>query len=277
MAGRIGFALEAAVIATVAMLVSGCSPRLIPKEASNKSPEKTLTNSIGMKFMLIPAGEFQMGSPANEEGREDWEQQHRVRITHPFYLGAYEVTQEQFQQVMGNNPSDFKGVNLPVEQVSRDDAVEFCRKLSQEEGKIYRLPTEAEWEYACRAGTKTAFAWGNSASSAQANINGNASYGDAAKGPSIEKTSSVGSYMPNAFGLYDMHGNVWEWCSDWYGSNYYPNSPADDPVGPGAGSGRVFRGGSWFDYPVYCRTASRSIGRPADRTNLVGFRVLQER
>jgi len=280
MAGRIGFTLEATVIATLVMLVSGCSPaegpRIVPKEELTNPSKTTFTNSIAMKFVLIPAGEFQMGSPADEEGREDWEQQHRVRITQPFYLGAHEVTQEQYQRVMGNNPSNLKGTNFPVEQVSRNDAQDFCQKLSRKEGKLYRLPTEAEWEFACRGGTTTPFWWGTSASSAQANFNGNAPYGDAEQGKYLDRPTSIGSYPPNAFGLYDTHGNVSEWCSDWYDCNYYANSPTEDPVGPGAGSGRVFRGGSWFDDPQYCRAGYRCFGRPSDRSSLVGFRVLLE-
>ena len=249
-------------------IVTGCG-----KDA--KKPE-AITNSIGMKLSLIPAGEFQMGSPESEQGHYNDEQQHRVRITQPFYLGVYEVTQEQYERIMGSNPSNNKGTNLPVEQVSWDDAQEFCRKLSQKEGKTYRLPTEAEWEYACRAGTTTPFNFGSTLNGTEANCNGNYPYGTTTKGAYLKRTTTVGSYRPNAFGLYDMHGNVFEWCSDWYDSAYYKNSPADNPTGPDAGSDRVIRGGSWSFGAVCCRSADRDI-EPPSRDYGVGFRVLRER
>jgi formylglycine-generating enzyme required for sulfatase activity len=180
-----------------------------------------ITNPLGMKLNLIPPGEFAMGSPKSEPGRWDDETQHLVKITKPFYLSAHEVTQAQYEQVMGKNPSYFsvsgngKGrvsgdtSQLPVERVSWNDAVEFCRKLSDEEGVEYRLPTEAEWEYACRAGTTTAYSFGNDV----AQLGEYAWYAD-----NSENTShAVGEKKPNAWGLYDMHGNVWEWCQDWFG------------------------------------------------------------
>ena len=171
------------------------------------------TNSIGMKLRLIPAGEFMMGSPGTESGREDDETQHRVSITKPFYLGVTEVTQEQYQKVMGTNPSYFKGPQNPVETVSWADAVEFCRKLSampaeKTAGHVYRLPTEAEWEYACRAGTTTAYSFGDDAS----RLGDYGWFG----GNSDSKTHQVGEKKPNAWGLYDMHGGVYEWCQDRY-------------------------------------------------------------
>ena len=191
------------------------------------------------------------------------EEQHEVSITKPFYLGVYVVTQAEYEKVMGNNPSWFSAKGdgkdkvkdmdtgqFPVEKVSWDDAVAFCKKLSElpeekKAGRVYRLPTEAEWEYACRAGTKTAFHYGDSLSSKQANFNGNFPYGGADKGPYLGRTAKVGSYAANAFGLYDMHGNVWEWCQDWYDENYYKNSPKEDPPGPAQGLHRVVRGGGW--------------------------------
>ncbi len=187
---------------------------------------KEITNSIGMKLVLIPAGKFMMGSPKDEKDRFDDEEQHEVEITKPFYMGVYDVTQAEYEKVMGKNPSYFSAAGdgkdrvkdmdttrFPVEMISWADAVEFCRKLSEmpeekQAGRVYRLPTEVEWEYACRGGTVTAFHYGAALSSTQANFRGNFPYGGAAKGPYLERTTKVGSYQPNAYGLYDMHGNV---------------------------------------------------------------------
>src|SRR5205085_11701074 len=172
-----------------------------------------MQSRAGVEFVWILAGSFMMGS---ENGDSDEKPAHRVTISEGFYMGKYEVTQAQWQAVMGNNPSNFKGCdNCPVEQVSWDDAVSFIAKLNaQNDGYTYRLPTEAEWEYACRAGTTTAFAFGDSLSSEQANFDGDYPYGGAPKGVYRQKTTSVGRFQPNAWGLYDMHGNVWEWCED---------------------------------------------------------------
>ncbi|MDA1016077.1 MAG: SUMF1/EgtB/PvdO family nonheme iron enzyme [Planctomycetota bacterium] len=248
-------------------------------------------NSIGMKFALIPGGEFMMGSPESEEKRYTSEHQHRVRITRAFHLGVFEVTQAQYERVMGKNPSSFSssGGNkdqvtgkdtgeFPVERVSWEDAVEFCRRLSnlpaeRAAGNTYRLPTEAEWEYACRAGTTTPFSFGSVLNGKQANCSGNYPYGTDTKGPYLQRTMRVGSFAPNAFGLYDMHGNVWEWCSDWYDSDYYKNSPVSDPKGPGAGQFRVLRGGSWYVDAGFCRSAVRYGFSPDYRFNGLGFRV----
>jgi formylglycine-generating enzyme required for sulfatase activity len=229
-----------------------------------------VTNSIGMKLRLIPAGEFMMGSPGTESGRSDNEIQHRVSITKPFYLGVTEVTQEQYQKVMGTNPSQFKGPQNPVEEVSWADAVEFCRKLSampaeKTAGHVYRLPTEAEWEYACRSGTTTAYGFGDDASR----------LGDYGwfEGNWDSKTPPVGEKKPNGWGLYDMHGNVFEWCQDWYG--VYPSGSATDPTGATSGSLRVYRGGSWASLARSCRSAIRSRFSPGYRNNDLGFRVLR--
>jgi len=253
------------------------------------------SNSIGMKLILIPPGEFEMGSPPSEVGHGENERQHRVRITKPFFLGVYEVTQREYQAVMGNNPSHFsptgagkdavRGLDtsqFPVELVSWDDANEFCRKLSalaaeQTAGRVYRLPTEAEWEYACRAGTTTPFHFGAQCNGAEANCRGQVPYATDVKGPFLGRTAKVGSYAPNPFGHYDMTGNVWEWCSDWYDADYYGRSPADDPQGPAvAGSFRVIRGGGWSSGPVYCRSAFRRV-EPAYRLIGIGFRVVRAR
>jgi formylglycine-generating enzyme required for sulfatase activity len=175
-----------------------------------------LGNKVTMKLALIPAGKFLMGSPADEQERFDDETQHEVTISRPFYMGVTEVTQEQYEAVMGNNPSRFKGDKNPVETVSWNDAMEFCKKLSARTNKTVRLPTEAQWEYACRAGTATPFHTGATISTDEANYDGNSTYGDGPKGEDRLKTIAVASFKPNAFGLYDTHGNVWEWCPDWH-------------------------------------------------------------
>jgi formylglycine-generating enzyme required for sulfatase activity len=223
-----------------------------------------ITNSIGMKLALIPAGEFMMGSPESEKDRSSDEYQHKVRITKPFYLGVYEVTQAEYEKVMGENPSGFKGAANPVEQVSWDDANEFCRRLSAKEGKTYRLPTEAEWEYACRAGSTTPYSFGHDAAS----LGEYAWYGN-----NSDSTHPVGEKKGNAWGLHDMHGNVWEWCQDWYDSDYYRELPVDDPQRSETASGRVLRGGYWAIVARYCRAACRYRDEPQDRGDHLGFRV----
>ena len=234
-------------------------------------------NPLGMQFVKVPAGEFRMGSPDGESKRDSDEGPvHRVRITHPFFLQAHEVTQRQWEQVMGSNPSNFKGANRPVEQVSWDDAQAFIKKLCAKEnpaGAGYRLPTEAEWEYACRAGSRTPFYTGETISTDLANYDGNYTYGNGRKGQYRRQTTDVGSFLPNAFGLYDMTGNVWEWCSDWYEKDYYSKSPSADPEGPTSGTRRVCRGGSWLYGPWYCRSAGRDRVAPGGRGDVLGFRV----
>jgi sulfatase modifying factor 1 len=237
-----------------------------------KDPPKPFTNSIGMKFDWIKPGSFMMGSPANEAGRDKGEIQHKVTLTKGFYMGVYTVTQEEWQSVMGNNPSDFKGEkNLPVEMVSWDDCQEFIKKLREKDKKPYRLPTEAEWEYACRAGTKTPFSFGETISTDQANYKGNVAYGNGKKGVYREKTTPVGSFPANAWGLYDTHGNLFQWCQDWLGD--YPQKDVVDPQGPDEGQYRVLRGGSWNFYPQNCRSALRFYHLPGHRNGSVGFRV----
>ncbi len=235
---------------------------------------------LALEMLWCAPGTFTMGSPSNEGERSFDEEQHAVTLTEGYWLGKHEVTQAQWEEVMRSNPSNFKGANLPVEQVSWDDATMFCAKLTERErstgllpeGYAYQLPTEAQWEYACRAGAKTAFSFGDSLSSREANFDGNHPYGDAEEGVSPEKTSAVGSYPANAWGFHDLHGNVWEWCQDWYGQ--YPNGPVRDPVGPAVGSRRVFRGGSWFNVAQYLRSANRYWREPYCRTSsLLGFRL----
>ncbi|OHB78205.1 MAG: hypothetical protein A2Z25_13400 [Planctomycetes bacterium RBG_16_55_9] len=248
-----------------------------------------MTNSVGMKLVYIPDGSFMMGSGDSaaqlareynmyEEQFADEFPQHQVHISKGFWMGQTEVTQGQYKSVMNAEPwsgqdNVQEDANNPAVFVSWDDAVEFCTKLSQKEGITYRLPTEAEWEYACRAGTTTRFSFGNRDSSLgdYAWFYGNAAYylgGDYAH--------SVGQKKPNRWGLYDMHGNVSEWCSDWYDENYYSNSPSVDPKGPSHGRIRCLRGGSWDSDGVYLRCSFRNyLIFPGLRTDVDGFRVVR--
>ena len=237
-----------------------------------KDPPKEFTNSIGMKFVWIPPGNFMMGSPRDEKVRQEDEIQHKVTLTKGFYMGVHVVTQEQWKEVMGNNPSHFKGEkNLPVEMVSWNDCQEFVKKLREKDKKLYRLPTEAEWEFACRAGTTTPFHFGDTISTDQANYVGEAVYSDGKKGVWRKKTTPVGNFPPNAWGLHDMHGNVWQWCQDWHGD--YPQNDVVDPQGPNEGQYRVYRGGSWGDGPVNCRSAHRFGSVPGVHRSHVGCRL----
>jgi eukaryotic-like serine/threonine-protein kinase len=226
-----------------------------------------LGNGISLKMVKIPAGKFMMGSSANEEKRYGNEgPQHQVEVPE-FYLGQTLVTQGQWQALMGKNPSVFKGDSkLPVDSVSWTDAMDFCQKLSQKTGRTYRLPNEAEWEYACRAGTTTSFAFGETITPAVVNYDGNYPYGKAAKGEYRQKTTVVGSFPSNLFGLYDMHGNLWEWCLDKWLDNYQ-NATPEDKI-------RALRGGSWFGHPSYCRSACRSGDGLDLRISNLGFRVV---
>jgi formylglycine-generating enzyme required for sulfatase activity len=232
-----------------------------------------------------------MGSPSNEAGRGgDEGPQHQVTVS-AFYMGKYQVTQKEYESVMGTNPSRFKGANLPVEQVSWYDAVEFCNRLSQLEGLIptysgsgnnitcnwnangYRLPTEAEWEYACRAGTTTPFSTGNNITTDQANYDGRYPYNNNATGTYRGITTSVGSFAPNPWGLYDMQGNVREWCWDWYGG--YSSGAQTNPRGPVSGTDRVMRGGSCVDYGRDLRSADRDIHYLSDWYYFFGIRLVR--
>jgi formylglycine-generating enzyme required for sulfatase activity len=240
--------------------------------AQPKDPPKNFTNGIGMKFVWIPPGSFVMGSPKEEKERQDNETQHKVTLTKGFCMGVYTVTQEEWRAVMRNNPSHFRGEkNLPVDNVSWDDCQEFLEKLREKDKQPYRLPTEAEWEYACRAGTTTPFHFGNTPSTDQANYNGNYIYGDGKKGSNRKKTTPVGSFPANAWGLHDMHGNLWQWCEDWHGD--YPQKDAVDPQGPNEGQYRVLRGGSWYDFPQHCRSTFRVRYRPGLSYSRLGFRL----
>ncbi|WP_442940426.1 caspase, EACC1-associated type [Nostoc sp.] len=239
--------------------------------------KEDLGNGITLDMVEILAGSFNMGSPPGENGRaKNEEPQHVVNVP-AFFIGKFEVTQEQYQKIMGSTPSKFKGAKRPIEQVSWNDAVEFCKKLSQKAGREYRLPSEAEWEYACRAGTTTPFHFGETITTELANYDGDSTYASAPKGKNRQETTQVESFLPNAFGLYDMHGNVWEWCQDtWHDS--YKGAPSDGSAWiDNDNQIRILRGGSWHDLPRNCRSASRNlnlrVGRDLIHSNL-GFRVV---
>jgi eukaryotic-like serine/threonine-protein kinase len=250
-----------------------------------------LGNGITLEMVQIPGDTFTMGSPKDEAGRRDSEGPQRQVTVAGFFMGKFEVTQAQYQAIMGNNPSNFKGDKRPVEQVTWNDATEFCKRLSEKTGRTYRLPSEAEWEYACRAGTTTPFAYGKTITSELANFNATYTYANAPKRQYRQSTTPVGTFRPNAFGLYDMHGNVWEWCADHFHPNY-EGAPTDgsawiiDKGAPIDGNEwirehilndnqlqRVLRGGSWDINPVFCRSASRYDYYLVYARNLFGFRV----
>jgi formylglycine-generating enzyme required for sulfatase activity len=275
---------------------------------------RVVLNSLDMQLLLIPRGRFQMGSPKGEEDRLDEELQHEVEITRPFYMGRHEVTVGQFRAFVKDanyktqGESDGKGgrafdgkefvqkpeftwKNLhfvqtdyePVVVVSWNDAVAFCEWLSKKEGRAYRLPTEAEWEYACRAETNTRFNTGEKeddlkAAGNIADAKLKAKWKDAFWAVEWDDgfpfTATMGRFKPNAWGLQDMHGNVWEWCSDWYAEDYYGKSLKQDPRGPATGKERVSRGGAWSTQPKFCRSAFRDWHEPDYRSDCVGFRVV---
>jgi len=246
------------------------------------APGEVVTNSLGMKLTLVPSGRFPMGSLSSDAyACKNEHPQHRVLLTEPFYLGVYPVTQQEYESVAGSNPSKFKGSLRPVENVSWFDAVRFCNVLSEDEdlplyyaieeetvtivgGHGYRLPTEAEWEYACRAGTTTPWSFGNEPSDldryAWCRGSGN-------------NTRPVGGKEPNAWGLFDMHGNVWNWCWDWLEDDYYQRSAAESPLGPSSGRRRVLRGGSFGDTARYVRSAVRYGVEPQCSDEFIGFRI----
>jgi formylglycine-generating enzyme required for sulfatase activity len=259
-----------------------------------------LGGGVTLELVYIQEGEFGMGAPEGERDSSGEEKpRHPVRITRPFWLGKYAVTQEQYQQVTGGNPSYFCTTGggkdkvpgmatnrFPVDQVSWDDAAAFCEELNRTHltrvpealrraGYRFGLPTEAQWEYACRAGTKTPFHFGNELNGTQANCDGNHPYGTTVQGPYLQRTCRVGSYAANGFGLYDMHGNVWQWCADYYDPKYYHTSPGNDPFNSkkDADAHRVVRGGSFGINASACRAAYRGWGLPAERNCNSGFRV----
>ena len=258
----------------------------ITKRSQNQAQvfTETIAKAITLEMMAIPGGSFVMGSPNTEAERGDNEgPQHTVNVA-AFFMGKYEVTQAEWRAVAGlpkvkidlnANPSRFKGDDLPVEQVSWDDAIEFCARLSQLTGRNYRLPSEAEWEYACRAGTTTPFYFGETITPDLLNYNGNYSYGSAPKGIWRGKTTAVGSFPPNAFGLYDMHGNVSEWCQDVWHDNYN-GAPTDGSAWESGGDNTklLVRGGSWYVIPYFLRSAYRGPSVPVNVLNDRGFRVV---
>jgi formylglycine-generating enzyme len=325
---------QACAVALVVLLALGSLTLAAAPESKGTGDKKQITNSIGMKLTLIPAGEFKMGSGESAEATAaffnktygedsltadfftDEHPQHRVRITKPFCMGTSHVTRGQFRQFVkdagyktdaekgeapgafGWNPEkkrfefnkEYSWRNAgfeqtdehPVVNVSWNDAVAFCKWLSKKEDKTYRLPTEAEWEYACRAETITRYYSGDDPETL-ANVGNVADATARAKFPDWKYTikasdgyvftAPVGKFKPNAFGLYDMHGNAWQWCSDRYDEEYYAKSPTDDPIGTDSGADRVLRGGSWFDRPSYSRSAVRGGGATGDRDGSSGFRV----
>ena len=225
--------------------------------------EEDLGDGVTLDMVLISGGRFRMGSPSSEEGSQDNERpQHEVEVP-PFAIGRYQVTQLQWEAMMENNPSSFKGANRPVDCISWDNAIEFCQKLSDQTGKPYRLPSEAEWEYACRAGTQTPFYFGQTIKIGMANYSGD----------SRPETINVGDFPPNDYGLFDMYGNVYEWCQDgWHDS--YDGAPNDGTAWEsGDEDGRVSRGGSWLSSPLCCRSATRLGDPPFVGDNALGFRL----
>lgn len=247
----------------------------VPKPAYGTNKGKKITNSLGMEFVFILPGTFMMGSPSDEPERSDDEKQHQVKLTREFYMQTTEITQGQWKAVMGSNPSHFKscGENCPVEKISWNDVQDFIKKLNRLEGTgRYRLPTEAEWEYACRAGTNTPFSFGKCLSADQANYDGNYPLSGCSKGKYRKKTVPVASFSPNNWGLYDMHGNVWEWCQDWY--DKYPTGSVTDPKGSVKGSVRVLRGGGWGSDAWVCRSAFRGRYGRGYRFTDFGFRLV---
>jgi len=250
-------------------------PPVEPPSAQAQYFREDLGNGVTLDMVAIPGGTFEMGSPDSEaELLDSGSPQHSVTIA-PFHLGKFAVTQAQYQAIMGNNPAYFKGEKRPVENVSWHDAIAFCQKLSERTGNLYRLPSEAEWEYACRAGTTTPFYFGETITPDLVNFDGNYTYGSASKGIYREQTIDAASFPPNGFGLYDMHGNVWEWCEDHWHSNYN-GAPTNGSAWTTGGDSnfRSLRGGSWYGSPGYCRSAYRDYNRPGVRDPYIGFRVV---
>ena len=272
------------------------------RQGSAEVDSEDLGNGIALEMVYIPGGTFTMGAPESEEGGKDYERPQREVMMQPFSMGKYAITQRQWRQVanlpklqrdLDPNPSNFNGDDRPVEQVSWYDAVEFCARLSVATGTNYILPSEAQWEYACRAGTTTPFHFGATITTDLVNYDGRFTYANAPVGEYREETMPVGSFPPNNFGLYDMHGNVWEWCADpWHDSyegapsdgrvwddehnnNHYQNYQASLANLLNHESSKIIRGGSWFNGARYCRSAARFDYHPVIRSSRVGFRVVR--
>ena len=277
----IGFIVKKKLLFTLLVVSFVFASFTLACMAGTPSVGQAFTDSVtGMEFVWVPGGYFQMGS---NNGDSDEKPLHKVCVD-GFWMGKYEVTHGQWQKLMGSNPARFKkGDNYPVKQVSWNDCRDFIKKFNARSGTDFRLPTEAEWEYACRAGSKTKYSWGDRISCEKA------MYGNGVfcrnckdyvrkKGLNGDCSAPVGSYAANAFGLYDMHGNVWEWCADWYNENYYyGNSFVSNPTGPSSGSYRIFRGGGWRNPPWYLRSANRGRYGPEHRLNGLGFRLVASR
>ena len=299
--------MKSLLLATlVGLLMVGCGEDAQKEAVQEDEAENNNVAPFGEKFTIpdlnltmiwVKPGTFMMGSPGSEKLPSGTfkipsvltETQHQVTLTKGFYLGKYELTQAQWKKVMGNNPSkwkkvmgnnpsSFKGTDRPVERVSWDDAVAFCKKLTEmekkagrvPEGMAYQLPTEAQWEYACRAGTTTAYSWGNTIAPSNTNYIARFSTRDF-RSPLRMRTTFVGQYAANPWGFHDMHGNVSEWTADWYDD--YPSGAVTDPEGPASGSFRVLRGGSWRTGGTNLRSAKRSALLPRIRFDALGFRV----
>ena len=267
------------VLMTAFFVVAGMpkSGRSQDMEIKGQAEQRSSVVAVPENFVLIRGGEFTMGSPIYEPERSAHEVQHQVKVS-DFYMSKYEVTQAEWESVIGANPFDFKGKIFSAEQVSWDDCQAFIKALNRKTGKKYRLPTEAEWEYACRAGTTTPFNTGGNLTTEQASFNGSYSYNENQRCKYTEKTIAVDSFAPNAWGLYNMHGNVSEWCSDWYDENYYAACKAkgfvENPTGPASGECRVMRGGLRYGYAKSCRSAYRCSSTSDFRAYGVGLRLV---
>jgi formylglycine-generating enzyme required for sulfatase activity/predicted Ser/Thr protein kinase len=252
-------------------------PVVIKSQSSSLSireeKEINLPGGVKIELILIPAGKFMMGSPPDEFAKDKSEHLHEVEISRDFWLGKYPVTQEQWRALMSRTPSVFSGEKLPVEGLFWNDCQEYIEALNKVTGGGMRLPTDAEWEYACRAGSTTPFCFGDKITTRLANYDGNFTYGDGEKGGFLERTTEVGAYPPNPWGLYDMHGNISEWCQDYFNERYYWMSPPKDPTGPSSGNTWVLRGGNWRSHPKYCRSAYRTGIAPGRKHGLSGFRI----
>ena len=249
------------------------SNNAVAKKEFSTGDTKTIVLPDGeeMEMIYCGRGSFIMGSPANEVDRYGDEIQHKETLTRGFWLGKYPVTQAQWESVTGSNPSQSnQGYNYPVDNVSWYDCNDFIEKINSQSNLNARFPTEAEWEYACCAGTTTKYHWGNALNGDKANCDGNYPCGTTVRGRYLQKTTPVGSYDANPWGFYDMHGNVWEWCADWYGR--YPTKSETDPKGPPSGSYRVYRGGSWYNSAYRCRSSCRGNGSDY-RGSSTGFRL----
>ncbi|MFP4087272.1 MAG: formylglycine-generating enzyme family protein [Desulfobacteraceae bacterium] len=251
--------------------------------ASLQAMENRQSNSLGMEFILIPPGTFSMGNLGAGAPKKANEVEHQVTLTRPFYMQTTEVTVQQWRAVMGRKFfGGKKGTpDMPVVRVSWQDCMEFIQKLNRQGEGTYRLPTEAEWEYACRAGTTTHYSWGRTIDCSKAMYGNNTLKSDECvryvttiRDLPADQPAPVKSYSPNPWGLYDLSGNVWEWCRDWYGP--YPQKPVKDPQGPASGSVRVRRGGSWYGPGSRCRCANRNFSHPANRYQTTGFRLVKE-